>query len=240
MSGRPWPRLIAAALCVIAIAALLVTTRGVLRSWRDTSGATPLAPGLAALSDQRLADLLPKPSEFPVSWTVSDTKMPSDMFGYFRYHVSDDGLGVSPVECFAVIGVASTGAYDAAEVFGREPTDAAGASDPKDVHLMIGREFDPIGFDTMIGVVSRCSGFTSAAVGSYTVRIIEDSRPADGPQRFRYSLTTMLSGEPPVTRTDYYSYARRQGLILSGSASTGHQQVFDTLFDKSLSRIGAA
>ena len=37
------------------------------------------------------------------------------MFGYFRYHVSDDGLGFSPVECFAVFGVASTGAYDAAD-----------------------------------------------------------------------------------------------------------------------------
>jgi hypothetical protein len=239
MSGSRWPRLIGAALCVIAISAALITTHTLLRSWRDTADATPLAPGLAALSDRQLADLLPRQSDFPASWTVSDTKKPSDMFGYFRYHVSDDGLGFSPVECFAVFGVASTGAYDAAEVFGHDATGPEGTSDPKDIHLMIAREFDPNGFDTMIGVVSRCSRFTSAAAGSYAARIIEDSRPAGGPQRFRYSVTTTLSGAPAaVTRTDYFSFARQSRLILSGSASAGHEQVFDTLFDNTVHRIG--
>ncbi len=239
MSGARWPRLIAAASCVIAIAAALITTRSVLRSWQDTSGATPLASRLAELSDQQLADLLPRQGDFPASWTISEINRPADIFGYFRYHASDDGLGFSPVECFAVFGVASTGAYDAAEVFGHDPADPEGGSDPKDVQLRVAREFNAVGFDSLIGVVSRCSRFTSAAGASYALRIIEDSRPTGGPQRFRYSVTTTLGGESAVTRTDYFSFARQSGVILSGSASTGHEQVFDSLFDNTVHRISA-
>lgn len=58
------------------------------------------------------------------------------------------------------------------------------------------------------------------------------------PQRFRYSLTTTISAEPAdETRTDYYSYGRTSGLILTGSAGSGHQQALDALFDITLQRI---
>ncbi len=231
------PGLIAAASCVIAIAAALITTRSVLSSWQDASGATPLAPRLAELSDQQLADLLPKQGEFPAAWTINEIHRPSDIFGYFRYQLADDGLGFSPAECFTVFGVASTGAYEAAEVFGHDPADP----DPKDVQLRVGREFNAEGLDSLIGVVSRCSRFTSAAGNSYTLRVIEDSRPTGGPQRFRYSVTTTstLDAESAATQTDYLSFARQSGLILSGSANTGHEKVFDALFDKAAHRISA-
>ncbi|SOJ55559.1 hypothetical protein MSIMFB_03041 [Mycobacterium simulans] len=235
---RPWP--IVAALCVIASAAVVITAPSVLDGWRNRgpSGPEGLAPKLAALSDQQLADLLPKQSEFPDSWTVSDIKELSDTFGYFRYHVSDEGLGIDPAECFSVVGVASTGAFDAAEVFGHDPADPPEVADRRDIRLMVGREFDPSGFDAFTGLVSRCLRFSSAAVGSYTVSILENSHPSAGPQRFRYSITTTIGGDPAdATRIDYYSYARTSGLVLTGAASAGHQQVFDTLFDGTLRRI---
>lgn len=79
MSGsarlRDSPRsgLIAAALCVLATAAVLITAPAVHSALRSgASGRQPLAPRLAALSDQELAQLLPKQSEFPASWTVDD------------------------------------------------------------------------------------------------------------------------------------------------------------------------
>jgi hypothetical protein len=175
---------------------------------------------------------------FPVSWTVNDTREVSDTFGYFKYHVHDDGLGFNPAECFPVIGVASTGVFHVAEVSGHDPADPADVSDREDIRLTVGREFDPAGFDALIGLVSRCSRFTSAAVGGYAVQVLEDSRPDTGLQRFRYSLTTTMSGEPAdVSRTDYYSYARVSDLILSGSGSIGHQQAFDALFDNTVRRI---
>ncbi|GAB7142290.1 hypothetical protein [Mycobacterium riyadhense] len=235
---RAWP--IAAALCVIATAAVLITAPSVLDGWRNRgpSGPEGLAPKLAALSDQQLADLLPKEGEFPASWTVSEIKELSDTFGYLRYHVSDEGLGFDPVECFSVVGVASTGAFDAAEVFGHDPADPPEVADRRDIRLMVGREFDPAGFDTFTGLVSRCLRFSSAAVGSYTVRILEDAHPSTGPQRFRYSITTTIGGDPAdATRIDYYSYARTSGLVLTGTASDGHQQSFDALFDSTLRRI---
>lgn len=78
MSGsarlRDSPRsgLIAAALCVLATAAVLITAPAVHSALRSgASGRQPLAPRLAALSDQELAQLLPKQSEFPASWRCS-------------------------------------------------------------------------------------------------------------------------------------------------------------------------
>jgi hypothetical protein len=232
-------RPIAAALCVLALAAVLISARAVLGGRRDVAGAA-VVPGLAAMTNQQLAELLPRQGDFPAAWIVNDAKKPTDMFGYFRYHVSDDGLGFSPAECFAVFGVSSTGAYDAAEVFGHDQADPEEASNPRDVHLMVAREFDTVGFNSLVGVVTRCSRFTSATAGSYAVRILEDSHGGAGPQRFRYSVTTTLGAEPaPVTRTDYFSFARQSGLILSGSASTDHQQIFDSLFDNTIRRISA-
>lgn len=70
MSGsarlRDSPRsgLIAAALCVLATAAVLITAPAVHSALRSgASGRQPLAPRLAALSDQELAQLLPKQRE---------------------------------------------------------------------------------------------------------------------------------------------------------------------------------
>lgn len=67
MSGsarlRDSPRsgLIAAALCVLATAAVLITAPAVHSALHSgASGRQPLAPRLAALSDQELAQLLPK------------------------------------------------------------------------------------------------------------------------------------------------------------------------------------
>lgn len=229
----------AAALCVLATAAVLITAPAVHSALRSgASGRQPLAPRLAALSDQELAQLLPKQSEFPASWTVDETTELSDTFGYFKYHVFDEGLGFDPIECFGVVGVASTGAFDAAQVFGHDPAAQVAVADGKDILLTVGREFDRSGFDAFVGLVSRCLRFGSAVAGSYTVRILEDSRPTAGPQRFRYSLTTTISAEPAdETRTDYYSYGRTSGLILTGSAGSGHQQALDALFDITLQRI---
>ncbi|OSC38958.1 hypothetical protein [Mycobacterium decipiens] len=236
------PRAVAAVLCMLATAAVLITAPAVVSALRSDpsgpSGPEPLAPRLAALGDQELADLLPKRSEFPAGWTVDETRELSDTFGYIRYPVSDDGLGIDPIECFGVVGVASTGAFDAAQVVGHDTADPAEVADRTDIRLMVGREFDPRGFDAFVDLVSRCLRFSSTAAGSYTVRIHEDSRPTAGPQRFRYSLTTTITDEPAnETRTDYYSYARTSGLILTGSASTGHQPAFDALFDSTLRRI---
>jgi hypothetical protein len=238
-STGPW--LIAAVLCVLAIAAVLITAPAVLKAWRHNgaSGAEPLAPKLAALTDRQLAELLPKQSDFPPSWTVTNIAEQSDAFGYFRYHVSDEGLGFNPAECFSVVGVASTGAFDGAEVFGHDASDPAEVADRRDIRLRVGREFDPAGFDAFTGLVNRCLRFSSSAIGSYSVRILEDSRPAGAPQRFRYSITRTI-GEDPLpddTRIDYYSYARTSGLILTGTASSGHEQPFDALFDSTLHRI---
>ncbi|CAM4349310.1 hypothetical protein MB901379_02681 [Mycobacterium basiliense] len=229
----------AAALCVLATAAVLITAPAVLGIWhRGVSHAVPPTPKLATLSDRQLSKLLPQQGEFPSTWTVSDIKELSETFGYFRYQVSDEGLGISPVECFGVVGVASTGAFDAAEVFGHDPADPPEVADRRDVRLTIGREFESGGFDAFISLVSRCLRFSSAGAGSYAVNILEDSRPVGGPQRFRYSVTTTISGEPAdATRIDYYAYARTSGLVLTGTASSGHQETFDTLFDNALCRI---
>ncbi|BBX96648.1 hypothetical protein [Mycobacterium lacus] len=129
----------------------------------------------------------------------------------------------------------------AAALYVLATADPDGVADRKDIRLMVGREFDPAGFDAMIALVSRCSRFTTAGAGAYTVTILEDSRPADGPQRFRYALTSTLSGKPAdATRTEYFSYARRSGLILTGSASSGHQQAFGALSERTCAQSAPA
>lgn len=234
----PW--LVALVLWVIAATAVLITATNVFRPSAHEHESGAPAPHLAALTDQQLAQLLPGQNDFPPSWTVSDIKELSDTFGYFRYHVNDEGLGITPVECFAVIGVASTGAFDAAEVFGHDLSDSADLAARRDIRLMVGREFEPAGFEAFTGQVSRCLQFSSAAAGNYTVHILEDSRNGTGPQRFRYSVTTTIgSGPTDETRTDYYSYARTRGVVLTGTASTGHQQPLDKLFDNTLQRISS-
>ncbi len=238
MSRRPWP--IAAALCVVAVAAVLITAPHVFRSWRDDAprAPEPAAPGLAALSDQQLADLLPKPSEFPVSWTVKAKTRGYQGFGYARQQPFHDVLDYDPAECSDVNDYA-VGNGDAAEVVGYIPADPPEAVfDPHDIRLTIGREFDRSGFDAMIALVSRCSRFTSALGVTSTVRILEDSRPANGPQRFRISVTETTFGEPAgAAETKYFSYARLNRLVLSGTVTPGNQQAFDALFENTLRRI---
>lgn len=63
-------------LCVLAVAAVVITAPAVLIAWRvGASGPEPLAPGLAALSGKQLADLLPKQSDFPAGWSPKETHL---------------------------------------------------------------------------------------------------------------------------------------------------------------------
>jgi hypothetical protein len=241
-TARPrswWPRLIAVTLCVIAIAATLITA--LTRSWQHNATGTtdPVAPGLAALSDQQLAELLPKPGEFPASWTVK-SRTESDRFGYFRQQPFHERLGASPAEC-ANVGELAVGATGGAEVSGYDPAGPPSLSyEPRDLRLTVAREFNRDGFDAMIPRVFRCSRFSFAQTIIHTVRVLEDSRPENGPQRFRISVTIRSTDEPPtVMRTEYFSYARLSRLILVGFASTGNQQVLGALFDNTLRRIGS-
>ncbi len=241
-TARPnsrWPWLIGIALCAITIAAVLIAVPT--RSWHGDAPPTPdpLAPGLAALSDRQLADMLPKRAEFPASWTVKDEHS-YDSFGYFRSQPFHDGIGPEPAEC-AHLGELAAGARDTAEVSGLNPADPPDSRfDPRSIRLSIAREFNRGGFDAMIDLVSRCSRFTSGGVLIYTVRVLEDSRPANAPQRFRIVETqAAASGNPRLTRTEYFSFARTSALILTGYARNDNQQLLDTLFDSTLRRIGA-
>jgi hypothetical protein len=241
-TARPisrWPWLIAVALCVTATAAMLIAVPT--RSWHHDASQTPdpPAPGLAALSDQQLADLLPQPADFPASWSVKPTHM-SDAFGYVRTQPFHGPLSEEPAECENV-GELAVGTSPAAEVAGHDPADPPEfLPDRRDIRLTIAREFNRGGFDAMIHLVSRCSRFTSGGVIIYTVRVLEDSHPANGPQRFRISRTTAAaSGDPTVARTEYFSYAHRSGLVLIGYGRNDNQQLLDTLFDDTLRRIGA-
>lgn len=238
IADPPWrPRLIAVTLCMVAIAAVLITT--LTRGWHHNrpQPAEPIAPGLAALSDQQLADLLPKPGDFPATWTVkADTRY--ERFGYFRQQPFHEGLGADPAECENV-GELAVGTSADAEVAAADPAGPPSYSfEPRDIRLSLAREFNRAGFDAMISRVAGCARFTYAQTIIHTVRVLEDSRPANGPQRFRISVAIKSSDEPPsVLRTEYFSYARVSRLILIGFASTGNQHLLDTLFDNTLRRL---
>lgn len=211
------------------------------RSWQNNAPRTPepVAPGLAALSDRQLADLLPKPGEFPASWTVK-AKEESGRFGYFRQQPFHERLGTSPAECSNVDELA-VGATGGAEVSAYNPGGPPSLGyEPRDIRLTVAREYNRDAFDAMIRRVSHCSRFSFAETIIHTVRVLEDSRPPNGPQRFRITVTVRSSDEPPsVMRTDYFSYARLSRLVLIGFASTGNQQLLDALFDNTLRRIAA-
>ncbi|OBF91776.1 hypothetical protein A5791_14760 [Mycobacterium sp. 852002-51163_SCH5372311] len=238
-TARRWSWLIAAALCVIAIAAILIVIPT--RRWHNGAPPIPdpLAPGLAALSDQQLAELLPKRSEFPASWAVKD-ELRYDSFGYFRPQPFHDGIGPEPAEC-SNVGELAVGASDAAVVSAYDPAGTPSFSyEPHDIRVTLAREFNRSGFDAMIKLVSRCERFDSGRVVFYAVRILEDSRPANGPQRFRIVKTrSTASGDARVARTEYFSYARTSRLVLRGYARTGNQQLLDALFDNTLRRLSA-
>ena len=241
----PWA--IAAALCAIAVAAVVITVPAVRAADRPTgpAGPQPLAPGIATFSNERLAELLPQRREFPPGWTAQARKDPYETFGYYTTQPSARGLGIRPADCFAVIGGAQVGDSAAADVSGHDPADPPVHSDRRDIRLRIGREYNPVGFDDMIALVSRCLRFTANPSTrfsvSYSVRILESSRPAGGPEQFRYALTTQFAAPGRTSRSeDYFSYARMAGLVLSGSGSDGHQQIFDATFAKVLNRIRTA
>jgi hypothetical protein len=236
VSRRPW--LTAAALCVIATAAIWIAVPTKL--WHNGAPGTPdpLAPGLAALSDQQLADLLPRPADFPASWTVK-SEHTSDAFGFSRSQPFHDPYGAEPAECRNV-GELGVGATAASAVSAHNPADPPQyVPELVDIRLTIAREFNRDGFGAMIDLVSRCSRFDSGNILIYTVRVLEDSRPNSGPQRFRIEKTTAAAdGSPSVARTDYFSFARTSGLILIGYGRNGNQQLLDTEFDSALNRIG--
>ena len=235
-SRGPWP--IAIALSAITIAAVLIAIPT--RSWRSDAPRTPdpLAPGLAALSDQQLTDLLPKRAEFPAAWTVKPEQW-SEGFGYSRDQAFRDSL-LDRAECQHV-GEFAAGTSPSVVISAHNPADPPEfIADRPDVRLSIAREFDRGGFDAMIDLVSRCSRFTSGGVIIYSVRVLEDSRPANGPQRFRIVETTAsASGNPSVARTEYFSYARISGLVLTGYGRNDNQQLLDDLFDSTLRRLQA-
>lgn len=223
-------------LCSVAIAAVLITAPVALRHWRKSTPS--VAPGLAALSDQQLADLLPKPADFPTTWTVNTRTEGADRFGYFRTQPFHDGaLDYDPAECANVDGLAP-GIAGGAEIAGLDPADRPERfGQHPDVRLRIGREFNQSGFDAMTALVSRCSRFTFADTINHTVHVIEDSRSADGPHLFRISVTTILGNSTDAARTEYFSFAQLSNLVLIGDATTSNQHVLDVLFDNTLHRI---
>jgi hypothetical protein len=234
-----WPRLVALALCLITAAAAVIAVAT--RNWRTDAPRTsdPLAPGLAALDDRQLSGLLPPAGEFPPAWTVKTGNDRLDRFGYSRIQPFQKPFRSIPAEC-ANMETPRPGTIDV-EVSGRDPADRFGTvTGAPTVRLAIGREFDRSGFDAMVSLASRCSRFSFAGFFTRTIRILEDSRPANGPQRFRMVLTT-ASGRQSAdgTRTEYFSFARTAGLVLSGSDLTGKQQLLDTIFASTLRRIGA-
>lgn len=223
-------------MCLVAIAAVLITAPVALRHWRKTT--PPPAPGLAALSDQQLADLLPKPADFPTTWTVNARTEGADRFGYFRMQPFHDGaLGHDPAECANVNDLAP-GIAGGAEIAGRDPADRPESpGQHPDVRLRIGREFNQSGFDAMTALMSRRSRFTFADTINHTVHVIEDSRSVNGPQLFRISVTTTLGNSTDAARTQYFSFAQPSNLVLIGDATTSNQHALDVLIENALHRI---
>jgi hypothetical protein len=239
---RLWvSRLIAAVMCLIAAAAVAITVPRVV-ALRRGPAPLPIAPGLAASSDHQLAELLPAASSFPADWTPKKTYDSPDVFGYPGYHNAGADDGYEPVACYEVAYGARIGAFQAATVDEHDPADPGYLSDRSDIRLSIGREFNPSVFDEMRTLATQCPHFHARFPGfDFTVRILEDTRPADGPQRFRYRVTITYGHDPVNTiGSDDYAYARISGLIVSGTATDGHQRLLDQLFGDTLRRADAA
>jgi hypothetical protein len=240
--GHPsWPWWVAGALCIIAVTAIGITVPATLHARRhspaDNSRALALAPGLAALSDQQLADLLPKPDEFPRSWTMSNRPVHDDRFSYFRRSSIRQHEYYDPAECEDVQ-TDPTGTVNAVEVSGRDPANQATYPGASDITVGISREFNPAGFQAMITRAARCTHFTFDAVLSLNLTVLQDSRPDNGVRIFRFAVTSTDPSHPEQTpTTEYHSYATQSALIVSATASSGHQKELDTLFDSTVRRI---
>lgn len=246
MNRRPW--LLTLALWVIALSALALTVPALSAGHRSAAAsAEPLAPGLAALSDLELLDLLMHPAALPEGWWWSLTPEAGGVedFGYYRDQVSDRNgaiAGYRPADCAGLIGMVTTGTIDAAEISGYDPVHPGDSYDRKDIRLALAREFDPAGFADMVALVSRCRHVTfdtSRYHTGYTVDILEDSHPGGDTRLFRYSVTTHAQ-DSQDSQTRYYAYASSAHVILHGTATDGHRGEFDTLVTDTVARIRTA
>jgi hypothetical protein len=239
--GACTSRVIAAILSGVAAAAVAITVPHTLAVRRAQP--PPVAPGLAALSDQQLADLLPARNAFPADWTPNHNYDSPDRFGYGRYHNIGVSDGYQPLECHEVAYGIRTGSYPAATVDEHDPADRSTSRIPSsDILMQVGREFRPDVFDDMRALVARCAHFHARFPDfDFTTRIVEDTRPADAPQRFRYTVTVTSGRNPvyPITSRDY-AYARFDHLIVSANATVGHQQMLDHFFAATVQRLATA
>jgi hypothetical protein len=234
-------RLITALMCIIAATALAITVPVVVAARRGQSP-LPIAPGLAALNDHQLAKLLPAPTTFPDGWTAKKTYDSPDIFGYPGYHNTGAADGFAPVACHEIAYGARIGAFEATTVEEHDPADPAHMPDRTDIRLSIGREFNTSVFDEMRTLASQCPHFRARNFGfDFTVHVLDDTHPADGPQRFRFNVIVSYGRNPVHTiAVDDYVYARISGLIVSGKATDGHQRLLDQLFNDTLRRIDTA
>lgn len=231
-------RVIAAIMSGVSAAAVAITVPHTLAArWAQPP---PVAPGLAALSDQQLAGLLPARNAFPAAWTSNDTYDSPDAFGYGRYHNIGVSDGYQPLECHEVAYGIRTGSHPSATVDEHDPADrSTSRSYSSDILMSVAREFRPDVFDDMRTLVRRCGHFHARFPDfDFTTRIVEDTRPADAPQRFRYTVTVTWGHNPvhPITSRDY-AYARLDHLIVSAEATVGHEQMLDHFFADTVQRL---
>jgi hypothetical protein len=93
---------------------------------------------------------------------------------------------------------------------------------------------------TAADAIDRCRAARFPGT-AFTARILEDSRPADAPQRFRYSVTaTWGHNLVHALSTRDYAYAQVAGLIVTGMATSGYQRMLDRLFGDTLGRTESA
>jgi hypothetical protein len=232
------PRAIAAVMICVAAAAVAITVPHVVAA-QHTQAPAP-APGLAALSDQQLAGLLPTSHEFPPGWTPNRQYTSADTFGYSRRSTTGHRDRYRPADCGAVAYGIYPGAYPSATVDEHDPADRSHSHLPaSDIKMEVGREFNPDVFDQMRTLVLQCEHFHASNFGfDFTTSILEDTRPADAPQRFRYTMTVSW-GQNPVHRlaSDDYAYARFDHLIVSAKATAAHGPLLHQFFTDALRRI---
>ncbi|BAV43912.1 hypothetical protein [Mycobacterium ulcerans] len=243
-SGRA--QLVTAMLAVLVMMiAITLTAYAVGARWPAHPRQHRLAPGLAALSGERLAELLPVQTDLPPGWTRYDDpyrRTPAAGFGYHRYHSNGVDWGYQPAECIDVrYGNGHVTPSPAAEFAQYAPGHPTEVHQVADLQIQISREFNPALFTDMLAQVSRCRRFIARqpfGTARFTVRVLEDSHPLHGPHRFRYAVTVTYSDDDLLpSETRYVSYARTSRLVVAASDSSGNPQLLDTVFDKALHQI---
>lgn len=235
MTARNWWTVGALWLVALAAVALLIPVGLARRT------PVPAAPGLAALDDARLAELLPARSEFPVGWRVKTDSGGPNVFGYWSYHSALSLGAVTPADCYGV----AYGGVDATPAVGvgaEQRTDQPDYMTPIDVRIDIARDFAPAHFDALVQQVYRCKEVRDNIGMRHTLRVTEDTHRTDGPQLFRYTVTVDFggTGDGRHVKTTRYSYARTSQLIVSGRCVQDQQELCDRLFAQTLGRIEAA